>query len=102
IDIFCVDCSNHVFSKALVCPACNASLGQNDDIILTDMNPSEDYKSSVLAGLKPEVILDICSRAIAFYEYQTSQELLYKSMMQKNVEDKYHALKDKFQMITRD
>ncbi|KAI9472223.1 MAG: hypothetical protein EXX96DRAFT_653367 [Benjaminiella poitrasii] len=127
--IFCVDCSNSLFSKALVCPACNVALSEkyvvntyidlsvhahtpthiihtfklfSDDIILTQLNPTEEYKSSVLAGLKPDIILDIGMRAIAFYEYQTSQEILYRSMVQKAIENKYHHLKDKFEMTTRD
>ncbi|KAI8338800.1 hypothetical protein EDC96DRAFT_523236 [Choanephora cucurbitarum] len=100
--IFCVECANTTFSKSLVCPACHANLTQNDDIILIELNPSEEYKSSVLAGLKPEVILDISMRAIAFYEYQTSQEILYRSMLQKNLEDRYGALKEKFHMAMRD
>lgn len=59
-------------------------------------------KKSVLAGLKPDSILDICSRAIAFYEYQTSQEIAFRSMLQKNTEDKYRSLKSQFDIVTRD
>ncbi|KAG0737717.1 hypothetical protein G6F23_010172 [Rhizopus arrhizus] len=60
----------------------------NGDIVLSQLNPTERYKSSVLAGLKPEVILDISGRAIAFYEYQLSQELCFKSILQSNIEQK--------------
>jgi E3 ubiquitin-protein ligase CCNP1IP1 len=38
-----------------------------DSIVYTDLNPSEDYKSSVLAALKPDMILDIASRALSFW-----------------------------------
>ncbi|KAI8329192.1 hypothetical protein BD560DRAFT_416850 [Blakeslea trispora] len=100
--IFCIECANSTFSKSLICPACHASLNQSDDIILTELNPSEEYKSSVLAGLKPEVIMDISTRAIAFYEYQTSQEILYRSMLQKSLEEKYKLLREKFHMVVRD
>ncbi|KAI8979367.1 hypothetical protein BDF20DRAFT_1000695 [Mycotypha africana] len=100
--IFCVQCSSAAFSKALLCPACHTSLSGTDDIILTDLNPTEEYKSSVLAGLKPEVILDITSRAIAFFDYQQSQEVLYQTLLQKNIQEKYIALKHKFNMHTRD
>lgn len=74
----------------------------SDDIILTQLNPTEEYKSSVLAGLKPDIILDVCSRAIAFYEYQTSQELAFRSILQKNTEEKYNTLKSRFDLVTRD
>ncbi|CEG72950.1 hypothetical protein RMATCC62417_08422 [Rhizopus microsporus] len=88
--------------EALVCPACNTSLTESGDIIMTQLNPSEQYKSSVLAGLKPEVILDISGRAIAFYEYQVSQELCFQSMLQSNIEDKYNSLREQYNMMNRD
>ncbi|CAO0793698.1 unnamed protein product [Mucor circinelloides] len=100
--IFCVGCANTLFSKALSCPACNTSLSDSEDIILIQLNPTEEYKSSVLAGLKPEIILDICMRAVAFYEYQTSQEISFRTMIQKNVQEKYKILKDQFDIATRD
>lgn len=56
----------------------------------------------MLAGLKPEVILDISGRAIAFYEYQLSQELCFKSILQSNIEQKYSTLKEQFNMMNRD
>ncbi|KAL7334394.1 hypothetical protein PS15p_200028 [Mucor circinelloides] len=102
IDIFCVGCANTLFSKTLSCPACNTSLSDSEDIILIQLNPTEEYKSSVLAGLKPEIILDICMRAVAFYEYQTSQEISFRTMIQKNVQEKYKILKDQFDIATRD
>ncbi|CEP12193.1 hypothetical protein [Parasitella parasitica] len=74
----------------------------SEDIILIQLNPTEEYKSSVLAGLKPEIILDISMRAIAFYEYQTSQEIAFRSMIQKNIQEKYKMLKDQFNIATRD
>ncbi|GAA5809347.1 hypothetical protein MFLAVUS_002755 [Mucor flavus] len=101
--IFCLDCAKKSFDKASICPACKTNLVQeNDDMILVQMNPTEEYKSSVLAGLKPDNILDICSRAIAFYEYQTSQELSFQSLLQKNMQDKYRSLKSQFDIVTRD
>ncbi|CAI9565522.1 unnamed protein product [Staurois parvus] len=32
----------------------------------------------MLAGLRPEIVLDICSRALAFWTYQVYQERLYQ------------------------
>lgn len=46
--------------------------------------------------------MDISTRAIAFYEYQTSQEILYRSMLQKSLEEKYKLLREKFHMVVRD
>lgn len=56
----------------------------------------------MLAGLKPDIILDICTRAIAFYQYQTSQELTFRSILQKSTHDKYKLLKNQFELMNRD
>ncbi|KAI9489655.1 hypothetical protein BDB00DRAFT_770240, partial [Zychaea mexicana] len=97
-----VGCANRHFNQALVCPACSTSLTQSDDIVVTQLNPSEEYKSSILAGLRPDVIMDISSRAIAFYFYQTSQELCYKTIMQQNLETKCHTLQDQLRDAVSD
>lgn len=56
----------------------------------------------MLACLKPDIILDICARAIAFYEYQTSQELAFRSVVQKNTQNKYNELKNRSELMQRD
>jgi E3 ubiquitin-protein ligase CCNP1IP1 len=43
----------------------------------------------VLAGLAPPVIMDICSRALSFWTYQATQEVLYQETKLKNIEEKY-------------
>lgn len=100
--IFCLNCANAFFSKALVCPACESSLNQPDDIVMTELSPSEDYKSSVLAGLRPEIIMDICTRAISFYSYQTQQEANFQDLMFRNGEDKYNNLEQQYNQVVRD
>ncbi|GFY56462.1 e3 ubiquitin-protein ligase CCNB1IP1 [Trichonephila inaurata madagascariensis] len=59
------------FEKAFICPACDTALSGKYDIVKVDLNPNEQYKSMVLAGQRPEVIFEICSRAISFWTYQT-------------------------------
>ncbi|OAD78470.1 hypothetical protein PHYBLDRAFT_103576, partial [Phycomyces blakesleeanus NRRL 1555(-)] len=103
IDIFCLECANRAFPRALVCPACDTQLNQRQGfLLLTQLNPSEEYKSSVLAGLRPDIVLDICSRAIAFYQYQTSQELCFRSMIQKNLEMKCTTLQAQLNDLIQD
>ncbi|CAG8570549.1 4308_t:CDS:2 [Funneliformis caledonium] len=97
-----VDCANSAFSSALVCPACETSLTENDDIVFTDLNPSEDYKSSVLSGLRPDLIIEICSRALSFWTYQTTQEACFQEMLYKNLEEKYSQLEKQVQGVLRD
>lgn len=81
--VFCLDCGNKHFSKALVCPACDSTLTQPDDIVVRDLHPTEDFKASCLAGLSPEIVIDIASRALSFWTYQQSQESAIMAMMVK-------------------
>ncbi|KAK3827445.1 MAG: hypothetical protein J3Q66DRAFT_272378, partial [Benniella sp.] len=81
-------CANKAFEAALVCPACETSLTQQDDIVFVELNPSQEYRSSILSGLRPEIIMEICTRAISFWTYQTSQEARYQEMSHKSLEDK--------------
>uniref|UniRef100_A0A8C2R5W9 Cyclin B1 interacting protein 1 n=1 Tax=Capra hircus TaxID=9925 RepID=A0A8C2R5W9_CAPHI len=67
------------FSRSpAICPACNSTLSGKLDIVRTELSPSEEYKAMVLAGLRPEIVLDISSRALAFWTYQVHQERLYQ------------------------
>lgn len=48
------------------------ALTRRDDVVQTALNPHDSYKTSILSGLSPSVILDIASRALNFYTYQVS------------------------------
>ncbi|KAM4809236.1 E3 ubiquitin-protein ligase CCNB1IP1 [Rhinophrynus dorsalis] len=77
--IFCDQHGSGEFSRSpAVCPACNSTLSGKLDIVRTELSPSEEYKAMLLAGLRPEIVLDICSRALAFWTYQVYQERLYQ------------------------
>ncbi|GAU92649.1 hypothetical protein RvY_04700-2 [Ramazzottius varieornatus] len=52
------------------CPLCLTELGNPLDIIKTDINPSEQYKSMILAGQRPEVVIEMAARSLAFWNYQ--------------------------------
>ncbi|XP_066199249.1 E3 ubiquitin-protein ligase CCNB1IP1 isoform X2 [Saccopteryx leptura] len=77
--IFCDQHGSGEFSRSpAICPACNSTLSGKLDIVRTELSPSEEYKAMVLAGLRPEIVLDISSRALAFWTYQVHQERLYQ------------------------
>lgn len=50
-------------------------LPNQDDAAVTNLDPTEDYKTSVLSGLTPSIIIECASRAMAFWTYQTTQEM---------------------------
>ncbi|KAF9937940.1 hypothetical protein BGZ67_000712 [Mortierella alpina] len=100
--IFCVTCATRAFDVALVCPACETSLTKQDDIVFVELNPSQEYRSSILSGLSPEVIMEICTRAISFWTYQTSQEAKFQEMAQRTLEDKLSLVEKQLQRLTRE
>lgn len=46
-----------------------------DDAVVAQLNPTEDYKTSILSGLSPTVIMECTARGLAFWNYQTTQEM---------------------------
>lgn len=79
--VFCIDCSNQCQlsgqqrGQHRSCPACEASLPNPDDVVVTNLNPTEDYKTSVLSGLSPHIIMECSGRALGFWAYQTTTEM---------------------------
>ncbi|CEQ38878.1 SPOSA6832_00339 [Sporobolomyces salmonicolor] len=87
--IFCLECANALFSVPQICPACETALPDlcarlsgslkisllsrrdfSDDVVQATLSPHDSYKTSILSGLAPSVILDIASRALNFHTYQ--------------------------------
>ncbi|PWA00189.1 hypothetical protein BB558_003784 [Smittium angustum] len=95
--IFCKQCASTAFKVALVCPACYSSLHENENIMVVSLNQTEAYKSMVLAGQGPEVIIEIASRSLAFWVYQVSQELTFQDIMDnlKTLRSEYESEKKK-------
>lgn len=79
--IFCGDCATRLGlasqrrEQPIACPACGTHLTNPDDAVVANLKPSEDYKTSVLSGLSPNVIIDCASRALSFWAYQVTQEM---------------------------
>ncbi|KAK9770568.1 hypothetical protein SCAR479_12739 [Seiridium cardinale] len=84
-------CRKELADKALV-TTCSSPLTNPDDAVVTNLNPSEDYKTSVLSGLSPNVIIECTSRALSFWAYQTIQEVVYQEYLGKTLTEKYTNL----------
>ncbi|KAJ3217967.1 hypothetical protein HDU67_006995 [Dinochytrium kinnereticum] len=97
--IFCLECSNQTFGTALICPACDSALIEEEDIVLTNLNPKEEFKSSVLAGLRPESIIEISRRALCFWSYQKTQEALFHESSLTDLNARYSDLERQIHMI---
>ncbi|KAA1466283.1 hypothetical protein DENSPDRAFT_767520 [Dentipellis sp. KUC8613] len=105
-----VECANELFSSARLCPACETSLSEpgiksfndGDDIQVCSLHPSNDYKTSVLSGLSPSTILEICSRAISFWQYQIYQEHSFQQAVIRNMNDKNAQLQKQLDNVIRE
>ncbi|WEW56854.1 hypothetical protein PRK78_002309 [Emydomyces testavorans] len=105
--IFCLKCAENLGLARSTgtdrrCPACQTSLLNPDDVVSTVLNPTEDYKTSVLSGLDPNTIMECAGRALAFWTYQTAQEIFYQEYLGKNLTDKYTALNKQMDKVIHD
>ncbi|VDP47654.1 unnamed protein product [Soboliphyme baturini] len=75
------------FAKEPACPSCGNSFKGRYDILRINLNLSDQYKSMILAGQRPDVIIDICSRAISFWSFQLYQEKLYQEWLVKKARE---------------
>jgi hypothetical protein len=71
-------------------------------VVVTGLNPSEDYKTSVLSGLSPTIIMECASRGLAFYSYQASQEIIYQGHLAKGLTSKYDTLSQHMDQLIHD
>lgn len=95
---FCVEHGKREFrsntENSLICPACGTELHDKFDVIEADLNPSETFKSIVLAGMKPDTIMDIAMRSMSFWSYQVEQETLYQETLAKHSTEKLQCLEE--------
>ncbi|KAI0035684.1 hypothetical protein K488DRAFT_42796 [Vararia minispora EC-137] len=101
-----LDCANELFNSARLCPACETSLGEPDDVVVCSLHPTNDYKTSVLSGLSPSIVLEICSRycllAISFWQYQIHQENSFQRAVVRNLNDKNSQLQKQLESVIRE
>lgn len=71
-------------------------------MVVAGLNPSEDYKTSVLSGLSPTIIMECASRGLAFHSYQTSQEIIYQEHLAKGLTEKYNTLSQQMDQLIHD
>ncbi|KAJ3946389.1 uncharacterized protein N0V96_004750 [Colletotrichum fioriniae] len=106
--IFCVECSKRhgltgqARDRRKSCPACECQLNNPDDAVVTNLNLTEDYKTSVLSGLSPNIIMECAGRALSFWAYQTTQEVIYQRYLEKTLTEKLKTLNVKFEKTVGD
>ncbi|EGP84521.1 uncharacterized protein MYCGRDRAFT_62778, partial [Zymoseptoria tritici IPO323] len=104
--IFCLRCADDLGltnpkDGHRICPACSAQLELLDDAVCTSLNPSEDYKTSILSGLSPTIIMDCVSRGLGFWSYQMSQEINYQQFLGKKLTQSYRSISEQLDSNAR-
>ncbi|KAK4494758.1 hypothetical protein PRZ48_014114 [Zasmidium cellare] len=105
--IFCLPCADRLDLTVprdgqRKCPACATYLLNPDDAVVTSLNPSEDYKTSILSGLSPTVIVECAGRGLQFWSYQMAQEITYQDYLARSLKDKYAVLGAQFDNVVRE
>jgi hypothetical protein len=88
--IFCLACSDSSSlgagdSAARSCPACGTILDKPFDVTVAILRPTDDYKMSILSGLSPTIIMECANSGMAFWAYQSSQEIYYQEHANKSL-----------------
>lgn len=97
--IFCLECAHQLgvtgqtADQRLNCPACKSVLNNADDAVIANLKPSEDYKTSVLSGLSPNIIMECAGRALSFWAYQATQDIYYQQYLYKTLNEKHSVLR---------
>lgn len=50
----------------------------------------------IMSGLKPEIVMDVCGRALSFWVYQIYQEQCYQDIMLRNQDEKRQVSERQF------
>ncbi|KAF7545843.1 hypothetical protein G7Z17_g8858 [Cylindrodendrum hubeiense] len=98
--IFCIECAHRTGlagqdnERRTICPACNCQFNSPDDVIISNLNPSDEYKTTVLSGLNPSVIMECAGRALGFWTFQTTQQTFYQQHLYKTLNEKFASAED--------
>ncbi|KAI5849238.1 hypothetical protein BZA05DRAFT_402658 [Tricharina praecox] len=91
--IFCGRCNA---SKVVVaerqCAICNETLQSENFIVQRALKPSEEERATMLYGLSPTTIMDICWRSLEFWNYQEEQERRYQATNMERLQNNYNQL----------
>ena len=96
--IFCRRCGEMV-EKNLTCGACRADLTGEWRVVKVQQEPVEEWKSLVLAGLHPTIILEIATKALAFHYGQVQLECKFVQDKVKRANKRLGDVKNYYQQV---
>ncbi|GAA5875945.1 hypothetical protein JCM16303_004051 [Sporobolomyces ruberrimus] len=90
--IFCVDCANSLLGSPASCYICQTKLEDSNELVEALLQPSDTWKTTILAGLSPPIVIDIASRALSFWTYQQDHEKMFQTMLASNANQRVTVL----------
>ncbi|KAH7260611.1 hypothetical protein B0J15DRAFT_288839 [Fusarium solani] len=106
--IFCLECAERLgitgqeTERRNTCPACHSHFNNHDDAVITNLSPGEEYKTTILSGLSPNIVMECTSRALSFWAYQITQDMYYQQYLYKTLAEKYSALNIRLEKTVSD
>ncbi|KAM7186900.1 hypothetical protein V8F33_011572 [Rhypophila sp. PSN 637] len=91
---FCANCANQhglLGRGSFACPACRKPLNESR-VCRQLLCPAEEWKSMVLCGLRPTVIMECAGRALGFWSYQLANQFHLQATIAKNSQRNYELL----------
>ena len=65
--------------------------------MVINLKPTEEYKTTILSGLPPGMIMECAGRAMNFWVYQTIQDRHYQEHLFKSLSEQHKGLKTRLQ-----
>ena len=85
--MYCCEHGQKILKSRRVCTVCGANLASTKySICLIDLNPPEEFKSQLLCGYTPDIIMDIASHGLNFYTSQVYTQNVRKDSLIKDVQ----------------
>ena len=85
--IFLIRKSLHLTELAVRSVLKRRLLCDSDDIVYTSLNPPQTFRTTILAGMNPMIVQDICGRALGFWTYQVTQEIRLQETVLKETKE---------------
>ncbi|KAK0645612.1 hypothetical protein B0T16DRAFT_329143 [Cercophora newfieldiana] len=73
------------------CPVCRQPLADTE-LLRQNLRPSEEWKSVALAGLSPTVVMECAGRALTFWSYQMTNQILFHLQRNQELEENCTSL----------
>ncbi|KAK3688453.1 hypothetical protein B0T22DRAFT_535637 [Podospora appendiculata] len=86
----CLDCASHhglngPGSGPYTCPVCRQPLS-DPEVCKQFLRPSEEWKSVALCGLSPTAVMECAGRALSFWSYQMTNQILCQQQANKSLQ----------------